>query len=111
MTAHSDCHHAASAHCSSGLLGLINAGLVTRLSKFVVEDVEINGEVHTQTVAIVALSLDQGGVYPIVMIDHHDSDDLAMQFSVMAFDALKRAGHATSDQVAKWRRGLFTAVS
>lgn len=110
MTVHPNCHLHIACYRPSGLVGLIDAGLVSRLTRFVVEDVEVDGVVHTQTVAIVALDLGKSGPYPIVMIDRHDSDELAMQFSVMTFDAMKRAGRATTEQVARWRRGLFAAV-
>ncbi|HCF3827000.1 TPA: hypothetical protein NID16_005279 [Pseudomonas aeruginosa] len=94
----------------SGLVALCEQGIVSSLSRYLAEDVDVGGVHLVRTIAIVSLDLGTAGAFPIVMIDHHDDDDEAMRFSVAVFSALKNQGKASSEQVARWRRALFAVV-
>ncbi|WP_137887610.1 hypothetical protein [Pseudomonas sp. 2FE] len=92
------------------LIQMIRAGMVQRLKNFVVEPYDDGLTWGIQTVAIAVPDRKYGDDFPVVIVDLHEDDKEAMRYSLAVFEALKEAGRATTTQVAKWRRSLFTLV-
>lgn len=92
------------------LIQMIRDGMVIRLKRFIVEPYDDGTTWCIQTVAIAIPDRPHGDRFPIVVMNFHESDQEAMTFALNVFEAFKEAGRASVENVAQWRRGLFTLV-
>lgn len=95
---------------SCDLIQLIQAGKIRKLKRFVVEPYDDGETWCIQTVAVATPDTDDGDSFPVVIVNQHEHDQDAMRFALEVFDALKKAGRASVQDVCLWRRSLFTLV-
>lgn len=91
------------------LIDMIKSGDVVRVARLTIEPVESPHGWYMQTVAM-AIQADGTSEFPIAVIDQHPTDDDAMRYAVDVFETLKWLGHISTDQAARYRRGLMTLV-
>lgn len=96
-------------HKRATLIDLIDAGEVVGIKRFTIDPTETESGWAIQTLAV---AVPAGGStrFPIVVIETHATDNLAMDYAVAVFEALRCCGVITSDQRARYRRGLLTLV-
>jgi len=103
---HSDPRTATYERAGADFIRQIRNGDVVRLIRFIVEPTEDDDGVRTLIIAK-GSNLSR---FPLIAALEHVDDQAAMTYALEVFDELKRAGRATSSEVATWRRGLFTLV-
>lgn len=92
------------------ILDMARLGQLQRLKRITIEKVDEQTD-RTKT-EIVATVFDTGHNlgFPVVMIEDHPSDELAMSHLLDLFDAMLASGTATREQIAGWRRSLMVRV-
>jgi hypothetical protein len=101
--------YSAVAHERTTLIDLIDAGEVVGIKRFTLDPTETENGWAIQTLAV-AIPAGGSSRFPIVVIETHKTDNLAMDYAVSVFEALRYRGIITSDQRARYRRGLLTLV-
>ncbi|MCY1371607.1 hypothetical protein D9M69_587570 [compost metagenome] len=75
-----------------------------------VEPYEQGDEWGIRTIAVCQSDAEMTAHFPFVAIDHHANDEEAMSYALEVFSRLRQQGHASSNEVANWRRALMTLV-
>ena len=97
------------AHEPTTLIDLIKTGEVVGIKRLTLDPTETETGWAIQTLAV-AVPAGGSSRFPIVVIETHATDNLAMDYAVSVFEALRCRGVITSDQRARYRRELLTLV-
>lgn len=92
------------------ILDIARSGHLHRLKRISIEKVDDDTD-RTKT-EIMATVLESGHNlgFPVVIIENHPNDAVAMTHLLKLFDAMLSTGTATREQIVSWRRSLIVRV-
>ncbi|MDT4865480.1 hypothetical protein FQZ97_1002820 [compost metagenome] len=92
------------------ILDMARLGQLQRIKRITIE--KVNDHTQRTKTEIVATVFYKGYnlEFPVVMIENHPSDELAMSHLLDLFQAMLASGTATREQIAGWRRKLIVRV-
>lgn len=94
----------------ASIIDLAKQGQLLRLKRITVEKVDDESDRTKTEIIATVFETGQDMGFPVILIEDHPSDEIAMRHLLDLFDAMHASGTASRDQIARWRRSLVVAV-